>query len=57
MIRRRHYHHRWEESAGDDPASGLLNLFDLWMVFAVSLLLAVATMTGTGPAKPPSSRT
>ena len=24
---------------GDDPAAGLVNLFDLWMVFAVAVLL------------------
>jgi hypothetical protein len=27
----------------DDPAAGLLNLFDIWLVFAVSLLLAMLT--------------
>jgi hypothetical protein len=39
---------RWDESAGDDPAAGLLNLFDLWMVFALAVLLTVATMTSSG---------
>ncbi|MBA4191288.1 MAG: hypothetical protein C0467_25175 [Planctomycetaceae bacterium] len=29
----------------DDPAAGLLNLFDIWLVFAVSLLLALLTCT------------
>lgn len=33
----------WEQIEEDDPAAGLLNLFDLWMVFAVSLLLALVT--------------
>lgn len=37
-LRRRR---RWEESAEDDPAAGLLNLFDLWMVFAIALLLSM----------------
>jgi hypothetical protein len=31
----------WEEVVEDDPGAGLLNLFDVWMVFAVSLLLAL----------------
>jgi hypothetical protein len=30
---------RWDRE-DDDPAAGLLNLFDIWLVFAVSLLLA-----------------
>ena len=38
---------RWDESAGDDPAAGLLNLFDLWMVFAMAVLLAAATLTSS----------
>lgn len=27
------------EAEDDDPAAGLVNLFDLWMVFAVAILL------------------
>ncbi len=40
MVRRKR---KWEEIAEDDPAAGLLNLFDLWMVFAISLLLTMVT--------------
>jgi hypothetical protein len=28
--------------AEDDPLAGLINLFDLWMVFSIALLLALA---------------
>lgn len=31
---------RWDGES-DDPTSGLVNLFDVWMVFAVALLLAL----------------
>ena len=31
---------KWESEA-DDPTAGLINLFDVWMVFAVALLLAL----------------
>jgi hypothetical protein len=31
---------KWDEATEDDPASGLLNLFDVWIAFAVALLLA-----------------
>jgi hypothetical protein len=37
MKRRR----KWEE-LDEDPAAGLLNLFDVWIAFAVALLLAMA---------------
>jgi len=33
----------WEEMAEDDPAAGLLNLFDVWIAFAAALLLALAS--------------
>ncbi|VTR96673.1 Uncharacterized protein OS=Chthoniobacter flavus Ellin428 GN=CfE428DRAFT_2833 PE=4 SV=1: DUF2149 [Gemmata massiliana] len=33
---------KWDRE-DDDPAAGLLNLFDIWLVFAVSLLLAALT--------------
>ncbi|MDD5349641.1 MAG: DUF2149 domain-containing protein [Chthoniobacteraceae bacterium] len=36
----RHKKRKWDESAEDDPAAGLLNLFDVWIAFAVALLLA-----------------
>ncbi len=33
---------KWDESE-DDPAAGLLNLFDVWIAFAAALLLAVVS--------------
>ena len=33
---------KWEELFDEDPAAGLLNLFDVWIAFAVALLLAMA---------------
>ncbi len=32
---------KWEELTHEDPAAGLLNLFDVWIAFAVALLLAM----------------
>lgn len=40
MTRRKR---KWDEILEDDPTAGLLNLFDVWMVFAISLLLAMVT--------------
>ena len=34
---------RWEEVVEEDPAAGLLNLFDVWIAFAAALLLAMAS--------------
>ncbi|HUY87867.1 MAG TPA: DUF2149 domain-containing protein [Pirellulales bacterium] len=34
---------QWELLGDDDPTAGLANLFDVWMVFAVALLLALAS--------------
>lgn len=34
---------RWESALEDDPLAGLVNLFDLWMVFAIALLLALVS--------------
>lgn len=31
----------WETAEEEDPSAGMLNLFDLWIVFSVSLLLAL----------------
>ena len=31
----------WEQLAEEDPAAGLLNLFDVWIAFAAALLLAM----------------
>lgn len=33
----------WDDSEGDDPAAGLINLFDVWIAFAAALLLAVVS--------------
>lgn len=30
---------RWETRDEDDPLAGLVNLFDLWMVFSIALLI------------------
>ncbi len=32
---------RWQAVLEDDPLAGLVNLFDLWMVFSIALLLAL----------------
>lgn len=32
---------RWDGLLDDDPLAGLVNLFDLWMVFSIALLLAL----------------
>lgn len=32
---------RWDSALDDDPLAGLVNLFDLWMVFSIALLLAL----------------
>lgn len=34
---------RWESALEDDPLAGLVNLFDLWMVFSIALLLALVS--------------
>lgn len=34
---------KWEHMFDDDPAAGLLNLFDVWIAFAVALLLATVS--------------
>ncbi len=38
MIRKKR---RWEEIVEEDPVAGLVNLFDVWIAFAVALLLAM----------------
>lgn len=44
MRRRRHAGRRsWEEIIEEDPGAGLLNLFDVWIAFAVALLLAMVS--------------
>ena len=37
---------RWHWTADDDPLSGMANMFDLWVVFAVALLLALVSRAG-----------
>lgn len=32
---------KWDEGSDEDPGAGLLNLFDVWIAFAVALLLAI----------------
>jgi len=32
---------RWESAGEDDPLAGLVNLFDVWMVFSIALLIAM----------------
>lgn len=34
---------KWDEGADEDPAAGLLNLFDVWIAFAAALLLAMVS--------------
>lgn len=36
---------KWESIIEDDPGAGLLNLFDVWIAFAVALLLAMLSYT------------
>ena len=37
---RRTHRRRWEAFSEEDPTAGLINLFDIWLVFSVSLLIA-----------------
>jgi hypothetical protein len=39
---------KWEEMTEEDPAAGLLNLFDVWIAFAVALLLALVSYLNVG---------
>ncbi len=41
---------RWDALVEDDPLAGLINLFDLWMVFSIALLLSLATFLKLPPA-------
>ena len=34
---------KWDDTHHDDPATGLLNLFDVWIAFAAALLLATVS--------------
>ena len=40
MLRKKRH---WDELMEDDPAAGLLNLFDVWIAFAAALLLATVS--------------
>jgi len=33
---------RWDSRDEDDPLAGLVNLFDLWMVFSIAILIIFA---------------
>lgn len=45
---------RWDSVLDDDPLAGLVNLFDLWMVFSIALLLALVASARLPTASPPS---
>lgn len=49
---------RWDARSEDDPLSGLVNLFDLWMVFSIALLIIFAgsLKRRTAAAAAPSSK-
>src|SRR5579862_5485176 len=34
---------KWDDAGDEDPAAGLLNLFDVWIAFAAALLLAMVS--------------
>jgi hypothetical protein len=34
---------KWDHATEEDPGAGLLNLFDVWIAFAVALLLAIVS--------------
>lgn len=42
-MRKQRKRRAWEDASDDDPGSGLLNLFDVWIAFAVALLLAIVS--------------
>ncbi|SIO59453.1 hypothetical protein SAMN05444166_6057 [Singulisphaera sp. GP187] len=47
---------RWETREENDPLAGLVNLFDLWMVFSIAILIVFAgsTRRATTPNGAPS---
>jgi len=47
---------KWDESAEDDPGAGLVNLFDVWIAFAVALLLATVSYFSASVAKSPQTQ-
>ncbi|WP_165235203.1 DUF2149 domain-containing protein [Aquisphaera insulae] len=46
---------RWDSQQEDDPLSGLVNLFDLWMVFSIALLVIFAGSIKKRPSSAPDS--
>jgi hypothetical protein len=48
---------RWDAIVEDDPLAGLINLFDLWMVFSIALLLSLAVFLKSPPPPAESQRT
>ena len=42
-MRKKRRQRRWHHGADEDPGAGLLNLFDVWIAFAVALLLAIVS--------------
>ncbi len=34
---------KWDRAGDEDPAAGLINLFDVWIAFAVALLLSIVS--------------
>ena len=45
---RRRRRRRWDELDAEDPAAGLLNLFDVWIAFAAALLVAIGGEAARG---------
>src|SRR5262249_45803538 len=41
-MRERRRRARWDPRLEEDPLAGLVNLFDLWMVFSIALLIVFA---------------
>lgn len=46
----------WDEGDGDDPAAGLINLFDVWIAFAAALLLSVVSYMHQPPPAAPGTQ-
>ncbi len=46
---------RWDAVCEEDPAGGLLNLFDVWIAFSVALLLALFGYIQNTPQRVPSA--
>ena len=46
---------RWDRLVEDDPLAGLINLFDVWMVFSIALLLALVACLNKLPQSNPAN--